>query len=188
MRLKKVLITIHSDQSTSQLAALLEQQDRFSEVKVGPALQANTDKLKDYEVCKLAMLLATSVSVSVFQVFRRLQVAENHLELLKMFPANFRFILLQHSLDRYVCMKVHYIWLSMVVACRSRLFTAYLIPTQSQPSVTKKGQPLQQTGKYATGRGAFGGGGGAGGGIRPPPETSQVMYTLVCNCIMQFSF
>ena len=53
MELKKVIATVHSDPSTSQLGALLEQQDRFSEVKFWPALQANTDQLRNYEVCKL---------------------------------------------------------------------------------------------------------------------------------------
>ena len=57
MKLKKVLMAIHSDPSTSQLGTLLEQQDRFSEVKVWPALQANTDKLRDYEVCKLVQVI-----------------------------------------------------------------------------------------------------------------------------------
>ena len=57
MELKKVIMTVHSDPSTSQLGALLEQQDRFSEVKVWPVLQANTDKLRNYEVCKLSHVI-----------------------------------------------------------------------------------------------------------------------------------
>ena len=98
------------------------------------------------------MLSATLLSVNDFQVFRRLQITENHLEIIKMFPANFRFILLQHSLDRYKWMNVRFITYSnyMVIQCRSRLFTAYFIPPQSQLSVTKKGLPLQQAGKCAT--------------------------------------
>ena len=53
MELKKVLTAVHCDPSTSQLAALLEQRDRFSKVKFWPGLQANTDKLRNYEVCNV---------------------------------------------------------------------------------------------------------------------------------------
>ena len=104
MELKKVITTVNSDPSTSQLGALLEQQDRFSEVKFWLALQANTDKLRNYEVHKLVHAISHLSLNNNFQVFQRLQITENHLEIIKMFPANFRFILLQHSLDRYIYM------------------------------------------------------------------------------------
>lgn len=55
MELKKVVTTIHPDPSTSQLGALLEQQERFLKVKFCPGLQANTEQLKNYEVCKLVL-------------------------------------------------------------------------------------------------------------------------------------
>lgn len=36
------------------------------------------------------------------QAYRMLHVTENHMELLKQFPSHFRFVVLQHSPDRYV--------------------------------------------------------------------------------------
>jgi hypothetical protein len=66
-----------------------------------------------------------------------------------MFPANFRFVLLLHSVDRYTSTNVSLHSL-IIIQCRSQLFTAYLIPPQSHTSVTKKGQAQQQTGRRAT--------------------------------------
>ena len=42
------------------------------------------------------------VSFSTLQSWKRLGVVESHLDLLRHFPPHFRFVLLQHSPDRYV--------------------------------------------------------------------------------------
>ena len=53
MKLKKSLMKISFDTSTSQLSALLEQREKFIKKKFWPALKANTDKLRNYEVSTL---------------------------------------------------------------------------------------------------------------------------------------
>lgn len=128
MEMKKIIMTVHCHPSTSQLGTLLEQQDRFSKVKFWPGLQANTDKLRDYEVCKLVHVIIHLSFSKIIQVFRRLQISENYLEVLKRFPANFRFILLQHSLDRYVCTNVSLHSLNFIVITLMQVSIALCLP------------------------------------------------------------
>lgn len=42
------------------------------------------------------------LSACIFQAWRRLQVTSQHMELVKEFPSNFTFIIMQHSPDRFV--------------------------------------------------------------------------------------
>lgn len=50
MKLKELLGQVHSDSNTTELGALLEQNEKYSEQKCLSVLQANTGKLKAYEV------------------------------------------------------------------------------------------------------------------------------------------
>ena len=91
-------------------------------------------------------------NVCVNQFYRRLLISENHLELLKNFPANFRFIVFQHSIDGYidiiVMQALSSVFLSLWYCYSSQLFTAYLIPPQDPLPVLKKGHLLQQPGYF----------------------------------------
>ena len=116
------------------------------------------------------------MSFSTLQSWRRLGVVETHLDLLKHFPSHFRFVLLQHSPDRYVqnwqqpslpcplhcpiCFCTQLIkrvpnrfWFNfqfvnyIFIMSRSQLFAAYLVPLQPPPPAPKKGQPPPQIGR-----------------------------------------
>lgn len=97
------------DPSSSKLGALLKQNKQLlsSLTPRFPTLQANIDELNRYEVLfseRSLLHCQTSGIVGILyistQAHRMLQVSENHLELLNKFPSHFRFVILQHSLDR----------------------------------------------------------------------------------------
>lgn len=86
----------------SQLGALLCQRDRLDShtSHESPAFNANTTFLNSYEVSFWPRYTALQTDMVIcMQVFRNLSVAVNHLDLLRFFPSNFRFIILQHNPD-----------------------------------------------------------------------------------------
>ena len=92
-----------SDPQSCELAALLHQEHHLSTNKLAMAYTACETTLgKKYEV-RAAFLSLTSALTHFrlfLQAWRRLRVETDHLELLKQFNTDFRFVVLQHSLDR----------------------------------------------------------------------------------------
>lgn len=102
--MNEFICRLQSDLDSSALGALLSQRERLTAhtSHESPAVKENTALLASFEVCsRVAALGCTDTVCSMLlQVFKSLSVASNHLELLKNFPANFRFIVLQHSPDK----------------------------------------------------------------------------------------
>ncbi len=54
--------------------------------------------IDNYVLCNAHMYY----TISFVQAYKMLTVSDNHFDLLKRFPSHFRFLVLQHSPDRYV--------------------------------------------------------------------------------------
>ena len=76
------------------------------------------------------------------QSWRRLAVSEAHLELLKSFHCDTRFIILHHSPDWSVkssyCVAIVFLCLSLFLS--KYLYSSYMIPPQPPPPAPKRGQ------------------------------------------------
>lgn len=104
--MKEFLCKLESDPESSALGALLSQRERLTAhtSHESPAVKENTALLSSFEVCSMELLIWAALFDTMcsmfFQVFKSLSVSSNHLELLRNFPQNFRFIVLQHSPDK----------------------------------------------------------------------------------------
>ncbi|XP_052099636.1 cilia- and flagella-associated protein 46-like isoform X4 [Mytilus californianus] len=87
--LKTLLSKAQVDPRTSKLAALLHQRDHL----IDGDLTANLS-------CGSLMSTVQKSLDDNWQAWKRLIIQPNHLDILKEFPANFNFIILQHSPDR----------------------------------------------------------------------------------------
>lgn len=125
----QLLCRVQSDPSESKLAALLQQYSELSQSSISsPLLETTTAELNTYMV----MYVNSSIPfVNVFafclQCWKRLQVSVEHLDLLKNFPPHFRFLVLQHSEDKYVETYMHYKLKSLAVTSgqNSTLHTSF---------------------------------------------------------------
>lgn len=97
----RFLEELQSEPQYSEMAALLRQKERLDKQSTpnSPAIKTNATLLNNYEVESFQVCF--KCKVDFMQVYLSLSVVRNHLELIKSFPSNFRFISLQHSPDRY---------------------------------------------------------------------------------------
>ncbi|XP_060072788.1 cilia- and flagella-associated protein 46-like [Ylistrum balloti] len=89
LKLETLLNKAQVDPMTSRLAALLHQRSDILENDISTNMSSGS--------------LMTSVQTSLeqnWQAWKRLEVMPTHLDLIKEFPANFNFIILQHSPDK----------------------------------------------------------------------------------------
>ncbi|OWF46298.1 Tetratricopeptide repeat protein 40 [Mizuhopecten yessoensis] len=89
LNLETLLNKAQVDPMTSRLAALLHQRSNILENDISTNMSSGS--------------LMTTVQTSLeqnWQAWKRLEVMPNHLDLMKEFPANFNFIILQHSPDK----------------------------------------------------------------------------------------
>ncbi|XP_069140158.1 cilia- and flagella-associated protein 46-like isoform X2 [Argopecten irradians] len=89
IKLESLLNKAQVDPMTSRLAALLHQRSNILENDIRTNMSSGG-----------LMASVTSSLEQNWQAWKRLEVVPNHLDLLKEFPANFNFIILQHSPDK----------------------------------------------------------------------------------------